>query len=57
VWHTEKPGVAAQMVLPVASQMIALSILPVPTRLPARQDVSKYTAGRRKAKIPLVDVG
>jgi hypothetical protein len=31
--RTEKPGDDAQVVWPVASQMTALSMLPVPTRL------------------------
>ena len=31
--RTEKPGDEAQVVWPVASQMTALSMLPVPTRL------------------------
>lgn len=39
VGRTEKPGDEAQVVWPVASQMTALSMLPVPTRLWGRLEM------------------
>lgn len=51
--RTVKPSDEAQMALPAASQMTALSMLPGPTRLRGNQ---KTWVKGKVAKLPLVDV-
>jgi hypothetical protein len=52
--RTEKPGEDAQGARSVTPQMMALSTLPVPTRL--RLLVRKRISEGRRSGIPLVDV-